>query len=76
MDLEKLPPAVQDEPPSAITTGATSSEVELVDWDGEHDLANPGNWPTLWKWGNIGVISIITIITYVLIKPAILCCTF
>ncbi|KAL2015071.1 hypothetical protein VTK56DRAFT_6406 [Thermocarpiscus australiensis] len=40
-----------------------SNRVELVDWDGEDDPENPQNWPTRWKWGNIGLISMITVIT-------------
>jgi hypothetical protein len=42
----------------------SEQSVELVDWEGEDDPENPQNWPTLWKWGNIGLISMITIITY------------
>jgi hypothetical protein len=46
-----------------VNMNSDPNRVELVDWDGEDDPENPQNWPTLWKWGNIGLISMITIIT-------------
>ncbi|KAL5329826.1 hypothetical protein ACEPPN_003345 [Leptodophora sp. 'Broadleaf-Isolate-01'] len=35
----------------------------VVDWDGEDDPANPHNWSAQWRWGNVCLISMITIIT-------------
>ncbi|KZL69403.1 major facilitator superfamily protein [Colletotrichum tofieldiae] len=40
-----------------------SDAIELVNWDGEDDPSNPRNWPARWKWGNVCLISMITIIT-------------
>ncbi|KAH6853199.1 major facilitator superfamily domain-containing protein [Chaetomium sp. MPI-CAGE-AT-0009] len=54
---------LQAEPHGIKTIESTPNATELVDWDGEDDPANPRNWPALWKWGNVGVISMITIIT-------------
>ncbi|KAK4162828.1 major facilitator superfamily domain-containing protein [Cladorrhinum sp. PSN259] len=35
----------------------------VVDWDGPNDPENPQNWPMSKKWGNVAVLSILTIIT-------------
>ncbi|KAI1102348.1 MFS general substrate transporter [Jackrogersella minutella] len=35
----------------------------IVDWDGPNDPQNPMNWPDSRKWLNIGIISIMTIVT-------------
>lgn len=37
----------------------------VVSWDGPNDPANPINWSSGSKWGNIAVISAITFITFV-----------
>lgn len=63
-DPERLPCASEIESHEQIATRTALNVIELVDWDGVDDPANPRNWSALWKWGNIGVISIITIITY------------
>jgi hypothetical protein len=34
-----------------------------VSWDGPDDPANPMNWTMRKKWGNVAVLSILTIIT-------------
>lgn len=36
---------------------------QLVTWDSEQDPANPQNWSASLKWGNVILISVITIIT-------------
>ncbi|KAK6209988.1 major facilitator superfamily protein [Colletotrichum tabaci] len=41
----------------------TLDAIEMVDWDGEADPANPRNWPARRRWGNVCLISMITIIT-------------
>ncbi|KAK4225132.1 major facilitator superfamily domain-containing protein [Podospora fimiseda] len=35
----------------------------VVDWDGPNDPENPQNWPMSKRWGNVAVLSILTIIT-------------
>lgn len=47
-------------------TTAREQKLNVVDWDGENDRANPRNWPT-WRAGlNIGSIFLMCIISYVL----------
>lgn len=47
---------------------ATAEETEeprdpnVVDWDGPDDLANPYNWPAKKKWGNIAILSLLTLL--------------
>ena len=36
---------------------------DLVGWDGPNDLENPMNWPESKKWTNIGLMSLLTIIS-------------
>jgi hypothetical protein len=42
---------------------ASEGDPNLVFWDGPDDPENPMNWPEAKKWINIGVLSILTIIT-------------
>ena len=44
-------------------TEETERDPNIVDWDGPDDPKNPMNWPDKKKWLNIGVLSILTIIT-------------
>lgn len=37
----------------------------IVDWDGPDDPQNPQNWPMKKRWGNVAVLSLLTILTYV-----------
>lgn len=63
-DPEKANSRVQ--PPCEDAAGhLTLDAIEMVDWDGEADPANPRNWPARQRWGNVCLISMITIITYV-----------
>jgi hypothetical protein len=41
------------------------SDPHLVDWDGPDDPANPLNWTSKRKWGNVAILSFLTLITYV-----------
>lgn len=49
-DVEKADP----------NTDIIEQDPDLVDWDGPDDPANPQNWSSRWKWGNIAVLSAIT----------------
>lgn len=40
-----------------------NEDPNMVFWGDPHDLENPKNWPDSWKWWNITIISIITLIT-------------
>ncbi|CCF41939.1 membrane transporter [Colletotrichum higginsianum] len=61
-DPEKANSQVQ--PPCEDAAGdLTLDAIEMVDWDGEADPANPRNWPARRRWGNVCLISMITIIT-------------
>lgn len=41
------------------------SDPNEVWWDGPDDPANPLNWTSKRKWGNIAILSLVTLITYV-----------
>ncbi|KAI1503170.1 major facilitator superfamily domain-containing protein [Biscogniauxia marginata] len=36
---------------------------KYVDWDGPNDPENPMNWPISRKWMNIGIVSLMTVVT-------------
>lgn len=38
----------------------------VVDWDGPNDPTNPLNWPKSMRIGHVALVSIITLIAYVL----------
>jgi hypothetical protein len=44
---------------------ATVDRRFIVDWDEPDDPANPLNWSPTRKWVNMGIVSAITLITYV-----------
>ena len=46
---------------------------DLVTWDGDNDPQNPMNWPEKKKWSNLGILSLLTLITYVALfqRPAV-----
>ncbi|KAF2266391.1 MFS general substrate transporter [Lojkania enalia] len=50
-----------EEPPIGEATG--QNDPDVVDWDGPDDPENPLNWPASKKWGNIAVLSAVTLIT-------------
>lgn len=55
--------------PGKLESATLSEKVfdhNLVDWDGDNDPEHPRNWSTCTKWANIGIISILALITYVL----------
>ena len=39
------------------------SDLDIVDWDGPDDVANPVNWSKRKKWGIIATLSTMTFIT-------------
>jgi hypothetical protein len=50
----------EDQMPSK--TGSTT-DPNIVDWDGPDDPENPMNWPTSKKIANIGLVSLITLLS-------------
>ena len=38
---------------------------DVVDWDGPDDPENPLNWPARKKWTLIGILAMVTLVTYV-----------
>ncbi|RYP35284.1 hypothetical protein DL767_003872 [Monosporascus sp. MG133] len=53
-----------DKPPQIeVMIEKDAATVELVSWDGDDDPENPRNWSARKKWGNVGLVSMITIIT-------------
>jgi len=62
---------------AAEQTPEVSSEaygIFVVDWDGLDDPANPLNWTFRKKWLNMGLISAITLLTYVQHCPSCFVC--
>jgi hypothetical protein len=41
----------------------TPKDPNIVDWDGPSDPANPTNWSSAKKFGAIGVVSLITMLS-------------
>lgn len=35
----------------------------IVGWEGPEDPSNPLNWPGVWRWGMVSIVSLITLIT-------------
>ena len=72
-DTEKASTLEAKEPRSNEETGAGGDKVEavlqnnenIVDWEGPEDIANPLNWGLGRKLGNIMVVSLLTLITFV-----------
>jgi hypothetical protein len=59
-------------PPSLDSTDNIKAAEEPLDpntvwWDGPDDPTNPMNWTDRKKWTNIAIVSLITLITYVLL---------
>lgn len=52
-------------PSRLLLTTPAEWKVFLVDWESSYDLDNPMNWGITKKWVNIGIISVITFLTYV-----------
>lgn len=50
---------------SGNENGGTGDLSLIVDWDGPDDPANPHNWSAKQKAVTIGIVSVITFITYV-----------
>lgn len=46
-------------------TAQTQVDPNIVDWDGPDDPANPMNWSSSLKWGNVAVIAVVTFLTQV-----------
>lgn len=42
---------------------STSLEPILVDWDEPTDPQNPINWPSSRKWGTVGILSLMCLLT-------------
>jgi len=43
----------------------TKNDMNQVNWENDDDSANPLNWSTVNKWKNLGIISIMSLATYV-----------
>lgn len=61
VDIEKAMSSTQDK--DIVSTTAQTVDPDIVDWDGPDDKENPLNWPARRKWMNIGLLSIITLLT-------------
>lgn len=48
---------------TTISSIHSSTDPNIVDWDGPTDPANPMNWTEKKKWSNIGLLSLITLVT-------------
>lgn len=46
-------------------------DVNQVNWENDDDSANPLNWSPAHKWKNLGIISIMSLATYVPNTPLI-----
>jgi len=66
-DFSDLEAGPTDENPES------KSDINLVNWDTDDDPANPLNWSPSHKWQNLGVISIMSLTTYV---PSLFLCSF
>lgn len=57
--------SASDDPEKAqpVTVTDEESDPNIVDWDGPDDPANPQNWRGAIKWGQIAVISFLTLLT-------------
>jgi len=63
-DIEKE--AVRSEGLDTESTTDAQPDLNAVDWDGSDDPAIARNWPARKKWINIGLLSSLTLLTYVL----------
>ncbi|OCL05615.1 MFS general substrate transporter [Glonium stellatum] len=57
LDLQS-PPKVESQ-----KIDSDGRELNIVSWEGDDDPANPRNWPATVKWGNITIVSLVTIVT-------------
>lgn len=64
--IGQLPDDVEKgaQPTDTISLSEEQDDAFVVFWDGPDDPANPQNWPARAKWGNVLVISFITLVTY------------
>lgn len=63
-DLEKQ--SVHDTASSkAVAKQHPTKDPNIVDWDGPEDKENPMNWPLKKKITNIGIVSVLTFLSYV-----------
>ncbi|OAL30037.1 hypothetical protein AYO20_08941 [Fonsecaea nubica] len=61
-DVEKAL-SVLEEKDVITTTVETTTDPDVVNWDGPNDPENPMNWPARRKWTNVALLSSITILT-------------
>jgi multidrug resistance protein len=55
-----------DDRPSSVSAPVEveqEQDLNIVDWDGPDDTANPQNWPAKKKWGIIAALGAVTLIT-------------
>ncbi|CAG9988814.1 unnamed protein product [Clonostachys byssicola] len=68
-DLEQGAPDLEQQLPEtkpsdeAQCSGTDVEDPYLVQWDGRDDPENPMNWPNSWKCINIGIMSLLTLIS-------------
>lgn len=63
-DLEKVYSRHEDK--DVAVEIVPTIDPNVVNWDGPDDPENPLNWPARQKWTNIGLLAIITTLTFVL----------
>jgi hypothetical protein len=56
-------PTTRDGPLDSEKREEEERDPNIVTWDGPDDPTNPMNWTMRKKWGNVAVLSILTIIT-------------
>jgi hypothetical protein len=63
-------PLLQGQNGGNATNGAPDPS-NFVGWDGPEDIENPRNWTTRSKTSIIGILTAITILSYIFFKPLI-----
>jgi hypothetical protein len=56
-------------------TTEAERDPDIVDWDGPDDPENPLNWPARRKWTLIFILAMVTLVTWVLLKPLYFHCS-
>src|ERR1700753_1918103 len=64
-DAEKQPVHDNDGSNAAVNE-ISPKDPNVVDWDGLYDPDNPFNWPSTKKVTTIGIVSLITLLLYVM----------
>jgi hypothetical protein len=62
---EHQDPNAAEQKPETQDASAAANGIIIVDWDGPEDTENPLNWTLARKWVNMGLVSAITLLSYV-----------